>query len=186
MILDLPQLAERVNAYGVSLFRLETLDTYRSASDGDDVTRYLRGEPAPDPERKGAWLSRLRRERAQGLLRQRVHVVRGPLSPYCRYECEWGYSLNSEAGEDIRILDLAEQRLPAAADVGHDFWLVDGHDVIRMDYDDTGRFVQAELLGAEALPRYRAARDALLDAAEPFDFYWGRHPEYHQVNNRAA
>ncbi len=34
-------------------------------------------------------------------------MLRTPLSDYLRYECEWGYTYNVTAGEDVRILDLA-------------------------------------------------------------------------------
>ena len=50
-----------------------------------------------------------------------------------------------------------------------------------MHYDAGGRYLGAEILGEEMLPRYLAARDAALGAAEPFASYWRRHPEYHQV-----
>jgi hypothetical protein len=186
MMLTLPQLAEKISGFRTA-FRLETLDAYVSASDGVDVARYLRGEPEPDPERKGRWLAQLRAEREQGRLRQRVHVLASPVGPYIRYECEWGYLPNSVAGEDIRILDLAIRPRPAALEVvDHDFWLVDDAEAIRMHYDPGGRFTAAEVLAPSTLPRYQAARDATLAAAEPFGSWWRRHPEYHQVNNQAA
>jgi hypothetical protein len=116
-------------------------------------------------------------------------VLRSPLSGYLRYELEWGYAPNSEAGQDIRVLDLAERARPEAlAEIDHDFWLIDGETVARMIYDAGGRFVAAEILPPAQLPRYLAARDAALAAAEPFRSYWDRHPQFHQANqaNRAA
>jgi hypothetical protein len=185
MMLTLAQLGERISGFRTA-FRLETLDAYVSASDGGDVDRYLRGDPEPDPERKGRWLAQLRAEREQGRVRQRVHVFRGPLTGYLRYECEWGYAPNYQAGEDIRILDLTERPRPPGLDVDHDFWVVDDQDVIRMHYDQDGRFIGAEVLAPAAIPRYQATRDAALAAAEPFSGWWARHPQYHQVNNQAA
>jgi hypothetical protein len=186
MTLDLSQLSDLINRYSATAFRLETLDAYTSGSDGGDVARYLAGKSDPDPARKGPWLNRLRSERAGGRLRQRVHVLRSPLAEYLRYECEWGYVPNSQAGEDIRILDLAERGLPTAlADIDHDFWLIDGQTSIRMYYDGDGRFERAEILAPAELPRYLAARDAALAAAEPFSAWWGRHPQFHQVNQAA-
>jgi Family of unknown function (DUF6879) len=184
-MLDLSQLSERINGFARTAFRLETLDLYSSGSDGGDVARYLRGEPAPDPARKEPWLARLRDERASGKLRQRVHVLRSPLSPYLRYECEWGYAYNAPF-EDIRILDLAERAFPPGLIADHDFWLIDDQDLIIINYDDGGRFASAEIAAAAELPRYQAARSAALAAAEPFLAYWRRHTEYHQENNRAA
>jgi len=168
------------------VFRLELLDAYEVGTDGGDVARYLAGEHFPDPDRKGPWLAHLRAERADGRLRQRVHVLRTPLSGYLRYECEWGYEPNSDAGEDIGILDLAERPLPPALDgIDCDFWLLDDEQAIKMHYDQGGRFTGAELLAPAELPRYRAARDAAIATAEPFTRFWARHPEYHQVNQAA-
>jgi hypothetical protein len=101
-----------------SLFRLEALPAYDVPTDRGDFPRYLAGEPAPDMERKGRWLDFLREQRAQGIDRHRVRVLRTPLSDYDRYACEWGY--NVPAGEDTRVLDLTERPLPAEV-VDHDF-----------------------------------------------------------------
>src|SRR5215469_9904425 len=68
-----------------SAFRLEVLDRYDVAADGVDFERFLRGEPEPMRERKKPWLDHLRRERASGILRHRVHVLRTPLTDYLRY-----------------------------------------------------------------------------------------------------
>jgi hypothetical protein len=184
-MLDAAQLGDLIRSrFTASAFRLETLDSYDVGSDGGDVARYLRGENGPDPARKDAWLARLRREVSEGRRRQRVHVWTGPLTPYLRYEAEWGYLPNVRAGEDVRILDLAERPRPEGLPE-HDFWLLDNRTAIRMHYDAGGSFVGAEVVGDDALPRYIAARDAAVRAAEPFIPYWQRHPEYHR-QNRAA
>ena len=183
--LDAPRLGELIRSrFNRHAGRVELLDAYDVGSDGGDVARYLRGEPAPDPERKGAWLARLRAERVAGKLRQVVHVVRAPLSPYLRYEFEWGYLPNVAAGQDVRILDLAERPQPSL-DIDRDFWLLDGELAVRMHYDQDGRFVGAEVMPPSELPRYQAAWEAVLEAAEPFTSYWRRHPEYHRVNQAA-
>lgn len=186
MMLDTARLGELIRSrFTRHAFRLETLDAYDVGDDGSDVARYLRGKPEPDPERKGAWLARLRTEQAAGKTRQRVHVLRSPLSDYLRYECEWGYLPNVSAGEDVRILDLAERTRPVALDIDHDFWLLDDQVVVRMHYDERGQFLGAEVLDGAELSRYRAAKDAALAFAEPFTSYWDRHPEYHRANRAA-
>ena len=100
-------------------------------------------------------------------------------------DSDGGYAYNVKAGQDVRILDLAERHRPAAVDVDHDFWLVDDQTLIRMHYTPYGEFSAAEPLAPAALPRYLAARDAALKAAEPFGSYWERHPEYHRAANPA-
>lgn len=159
-----------------SAFRLEVLDHYDVGSDGGDFERYLRGEPAPTMERKQPWLDRLRRERQAGIHNHRVHVLSTPLTDYLRYECEWGYAPNVEAGEDVRIIDLSERALPEGV-VDHDFWLIDDRHAIRVHYDEDGKFLGAEPLDDDELPRYVQARDAAVAASEPFASWWSRHPE---------
>jgi hypothetical protein len=164
-----------------SAFRLELLDRYDVESDGDDVARYLRGEPEPSPERKEPWLDRLRREREAGILNHRVHVLRTPLSDYLRYECEWGHARNA-AVEDIRIVDLAERDAPDGLP-GHDFWLIDDLHVIRMHYDEAGRYLGAEPVDDSQLSQYQLARDSAVAAGEPFVDWWSRHPEEWQAHH---
>lgn len=158
-----------------SAFRLELLDHYEVESDGVDYARFLQGEAMPTMERKQPWLEHLQRERAAGILRRRVHVLRTPLTDYLRYECEWGYVLNANAGEDIRILDVTERPLPDGIP-DHDFWLIDDWHPIRMVYDDAGRFLGAEPIPGD-LRTYQEACDALVAASEPFGIWWARHRE---------
>ncbi|MFS8532673.1 DUF6879 family protein [Sphaerobacter thermophilus] len=185
-MLDVQGLNEYIDTYFTrTLFRLETLDQYEVASDGSDFARYLQGEPEPDWDRKGPWLDHLRDEARRGLYRHRVHVLRGPLGDYLRYECEWGYAYNARAGEDIRILDLAETPEPTGL-VDHDFWLIDDERVLRMHYDEAGQFVGAEELPRDATARYREARDAAWNHGTPFESYWAEHPQYWRGSAHAA
>jgi hypothetical protein len=161
------------------LFRLEVLDAYDVATDGGDFARYVAGERGPDPARKGPWLQRLREDAARGLHNSRVHVVRSPLNDYLRYEMEWGYLPNSEAGEDIRILDLAETSAPRLPD--HDFWLMDRNTAVIMRYDDAGRFLGAHVAPRRRLWSYQRAAEMAWDAAVPFGHYWAAHPGYQRT-----
>ena len=160
-------------------FRLEVRDSYAVASDGGDLARYLAGEDVPDATRKSAWLDELRADTAAGKRWQWVHVVRGPLSDYLRYEFEWGYAVNIHAGAEVRILDLAEQTAPAGLP-DEDFWLLDDEAVLIMRYDGGGQFLGAERAALGGLSRYRRARDAAWAAAVPFADYWAAHLGYHR------
>jgi hypothetical protein len=175
-VLDEAALGDLLDTAVRDLFRLETLDLYEVRSDGSDFDRYLRGEPGPDMARKQPWMDRLAADAARGLRNYRVHVLRSPLSPYVRYECEWGYAFNVTAGEEIRVLDLAERPEPAGL-VHEDFWLMDDTTVVRMRYRE-GRFTGAEVLPPADLDRYRAARDAAWHGAVPFTEYWSAHRHY--------
>lgn len=163
-----------------SAWRLEALDVYDVESDGDDVARYLAGQDRPTNTTQGPWLEQLRNDTAAGKSWSRVHVFRGPLSDYLRYECEWGYVYNVAAGEDVRILDLTERDEPAGL-LNEEFWLYDDRYVLVMKYDDAGHFLGGIPVEDESqLPKYLAARDAAVAAAEPFTDWWERHPQYHR------
>ncbi|MCI0689628.1 MAG: hypothetical protein L0Y54_20695 [Sporichthyaceae bacterium] len=123
--MDASELGDYIDArLSRSAFRLELLDQYEVESDGEDLARFLRGEEGPTPERKQPWLDRLVADRVAGILNHRVHVLRTPLTDYLRFECEWGYAPNVAAGDDVRIVDLAERAAPAGL-TDHDFWLID-------------------------------------------------------------
>lgn len=169
-----------------SVFRLETLDAYAVPAESSEFRSYLQGGP-PDRAAWQPWLDYLRTEGSRGVWRHKVHVLTTPLSDYLRYECEWGYAVTTtETPEEVRILDLAERpHEQELAVVDHDFWLVDGERVVRMHYADDATFLGAELLGPEATPRYRAARDAAWRLGVDFGPWWAERPEYHR-DHRAA
>jgi hypothetical protein len=176
-VLTLDQLGEFVARHHTQdLFRLETLSFYNAVSDSDDLGRYLRGEPAPTAEAKRPWLDRIRADVTSGRAWRRIHAVTQPLSNYVRYECEWGYVPNSAAGEQVRIAELT----PALAQVG-DFFVLDGRHVVRSRYDETGRFVHAEVMGdsASAAP-FLAIAELLWNQATNFSTWWDAHPRYHR------
>lgn len=175
-VLTLDQLGEFVAKYHTrDLFRLETLSFYNAASDADDLHRYLRGEPAPAAEAKRPWLDRIRADVASGRSWRRIHAVAEPLSDYVRYECEWGYVPNSAAGEQIRMTELT----PALAAIG-DFFVLDGKHVARSRYDETGRFVNAEVMGDSASVPFLAIAELLWNQATNFSTWWNSHPRYHR------
>lgn len=177
--LDLSGLVDQLDRFESRLFRMETLPAYAVDSDGDDYHRYVRGELEPDWERKQPWLDELRADRDSGKLRYRVRVLSAQLTDYERYACEWGYALNTQAGEDIRVLRRGEHPVPAGL-IERDFWVVDDDATVAMHYDDAGRFTSAEVLPADVLREHLDARDEAWAAAEPFGPWWARHPELHR------
>ncbi|QXV63508.1 DUF6879 family protein [Amycolatopsis sp. TNS106] len=186
-MLDEEQLGDYIDArFTRRLFRLETHDFLDVGSDGDDFQRYLAGQPGPDMARKNAWLDVLRSEVAQGKYTYRVHVVRSPLTDYLRFDFEWGYVHNEEAGERIGILDLAERDAPSEL-INHDFWLIDDEHLVLMHYDDRGRFTGAEPVDdVNELARYQACAQAAWSAAQPFGDYWRGHPDAWRDSHHAA
>ena len=181
-----------------SAFRLETLQSYEVASDGSDYRRYLDGERTWTPERKQPWLDHLRSERDRGLYRHRVRIVTRPVTPYTRYECEWGYEPNVAAGEDVRVLDLGEYPLSVELTSTDwwrfDWWLIENvareRYVLGMSYEPDGQFRDAWIAdkGTDTPPvaAFVAIRNLLWSAAEPFTSWWSRHGELHRDGARAA
>jgi hypothetical protein len=178
-LLNERELGELLDQAQRDLFRMETLDSYDVGSDGGDFARYVAGEPGPDPARKEPWLARLRADAERGLQNRRVHVLRSPVGDYLRYESEWGYAPNSDAGEEIRILDLVEVAGPRGL-IAEDFWVMDNATVVRMHYDHGGRFEGASVAPRWQLRKYRRAAEAAWQVSVPFRDWWAAHPEYHR------
>jgi hypothetical protein len=148
-------------------FRLETHPVYDMASEQEEYEQFLTtGElhiPDDDP-----WLVRVRQFRASGRWIGRVHVLRQPLNDYLRYEFAV-YRHTSQAGEDIRVLDLTTQPDPGLP--SQDFWLFDETSVVRMDYDQHGRQTGRELLQDTDLAPYVAWKRTALAHAQSFGEY---------------
>jgi hypothetical protein len=112
---------------------------------------------------------------------RRVRVLRLPLSDYDRMACEWGYVHNSEAGEDIRVFELTcddSSQVARSAQSAEDFYVLDQHIALLMDYTDDGEFSGAEKTSAAGAFEELAGMYWL--AAEPFEQWWAAHPEYHR------
>jgi hypothetical protein len=186
-MLDLSQLRQTLEGTTQDLFRWETLPAYEVASDGSDYRRYLDGADAPTMERKQPWLDTLRAWAEQGRPRRRVRIIHDPITDYERYACEWGYALNAEAGEIIRVIDLAQTQLPPElARMVEDFWLVDGCEVVAMHYEPDGQFRAAEILPPEQVAEYRETAALAWELSEDFATWWDAHPEHHRSSYRLA
>lgn len=162
-------------------FRMETLPRYTVDSETDRLRRYLNGEPLRIEPATREWLEFMADEIRSGKRWYKVHILRSPISEYLRFECEWGYAVSTEYGQEVYILDESERARPEGIP-DEDFWLFDEDTVARLHYDDEGRFLGAELADRAELPRYRRHRDLALEVAEPFTAWWGRHPEYRREN----
>lgn len=177
---------EHFHRAGDRLFRMECLPRYM-ASEGEesDFQRYLAGADGPDMERKEQWLAILRAEEARGLISYRVRAFSNAMTEYERYEADWCYVHNADAGEDIYVVRDGEHESPNTM-IREDFWLINDALLIPMGYDEGGRFLGADIVtDAEAIAPYLRARDDAYAAAEPFRTWWARHPELRQ-RQRAA
>lgn len=167
------------------LLRVQTLDFYGVASDGDDFHRYMAGAAEPATPGKQAWLKKLRDDANQGRIRRNVHVVREPLTDYLRYQFEWGYVYNVKAGQDVRV--LAVEDTAAARHLFHvgDFNVVEHKDVARLRYGADGAFLGAVQVGADAADGYAALAELAWELATPFTAWWTQRPHYHRATRAA-
>ena len=182
LLMDLPTLGAFIEANyyrpGDSVFRMECLPEYAVESDGDDYHRWLAGEAEPTWFRKQPWLDELAAARNNDMTHRRVRRFGPTLTDYELYACEWGYALNAEAGEDIRVLRDGEHDVPDLLE--SEYWVINDGTVVPVLYDGHGRFVGAGVLPSDRAAEFRHDRDAAWAAAEPFAQWWARHPELHR------
>lgn len=185
MRLDEAALDEYTDQFVHDAFRHETLTAYDVSSDGGEFARFRAGERSPNAEVVAPWGRWVRQQRARGATVRRLRILFAPPGNYLRFEMAWAYTANVQAGEDIRILDLAGQPRPPFV-VDDEFWLLDRERAALMHYDERGRFDHADTVeGFDATPIVLAA-DMAWDAAEPFTAWWARHPQYHRPIKASA
>lgn len=157
------------------LLRVENRRAYASASDGGDFARYLAGEA--EPEQGAAWQDRLRAATRAGKAWTKLHVVEADdLSPYEQYEFEWGFAYTTQAGEIVKILSVEPGELAEVPD----FWVVDHEHVVRMTYDDGGKFSHAQPITGPDAATYRALARLLWAQSEHFSEWWQARPYLHR------
>ncbi|MGH7881921.1 MAG: DUF6879 family protein [Candidatus Dormibacteraceae bacterium] len=132
-------------SFSRSAFRLETLPRYEVEEEAEEFAAYLEGNPLP-PESSDDidWRHWIETSTRQGRSWSRVHIMPEQLTPYLRYQIEWGYLFNSQAGEDIRLLFSHAASIPSNLPC-RDFWLFDDSKVVIMHYAETGKYLGAEI-----------------------------------------
>jgi len=158
------ELQQHFETFKRSAFRLETLDSYDVERHNEDFRRFLTGEPLP-LGRNEKWCEQIRTAVQDGKTYERIHVLPAALTPYLRYEIEWGYVFNADAGEQIALV-------PADALVNAeslaDFWLFDDETVLLMHYDETNKPAGVtNIRDEEEVAIYRGIRDQLRSQATP-------------------
>jgi hypothetical protein len=168
------EFSELFQSFRTSAFRLECLSEYRTPNDVANMDAYLEGKPLP-LHSFDAWCDLVRDAVSAGKEMSRVHVIPSRLTPYLRYEIEWGYAYAAEAGERILLLqhDVPAQVLgtwPVS-----DFWLFDDAIAVRMQYAEDGRFEWAErIMDGDMIDEYRRIRDTATAEAVPLQTYLAR------------
>jgi hypothetical protein len=123
-------------------FRLETLDLYSVQEEAENYRRFLKGDRPPASNNE-EWCQLIKGNVTAGKVMERIHVVSVPLTPYVKFEIDWGYVHSRAAGEQIRMLDRT--RVPKELGSVRDFWLFDEKVLVFMCYQKDGAFVGAEI-----------------------------------------
>jgi hypothetical protein len=174
--MSLAEMAAWIDArHTFHLLRVENRRAYAAASDGGDFARFLAGEA--EPKEGAAWQDRLRASTQAGKLWTKLHVIEDDRpSPYEQYEASWGFRYTTRAGEVVKILSVEPGTL---ADVP-DFWVVDHEHVMRMTYDDAGRFAHAQPVTGPDAATYRALARLMWSQGQLFEAWWEAHPDLHR------
>jgi hypothetical protein len=152
-----------------SAFRLETLPAYDVADEGEELRMFLEGKPKPE-RAVSPWQQMIRSHVEAGRQMQRVHLVRGDLTDYLRWEIGWGYPDNAAAGEDIRILQVGPGELPELGE--EDFWLFDDELAVLMRYGPGGEWLgQDSTRNGDVVEACRRKRDVALSLAVPLSTF---------------
>lgn len=155
---DPAEFEAQFTTFSYSAFRLEQFQYY----DGTG--------PAPE------WAAQVKANRRWGKTHQRVHVVTEPLTAAMREELTEGYPGNVAAGEDIRIIPVADgwpEGVPC-----EDFWLFDSSRLYAMRYEPDGKFAGAtRVRDPQRVVAACGARDAALHRAIPWRAYVTSRPE---------
>lgn len=167
------ELEERLRRIRYSVFRLETLQTYRGSGEDEAIAAFEAGHPHPPPDPEQVeWEAMIRSHVRAGRVMQRVHVVVHPLSDYMRFELTWAYAPNVAAGEDVRIVPVRPGE-PWPVDLPHhDFWLLDGGELYDAHYADDGTWLGvAPVVDPAAVVRACRWREAALHHAQSWRSY---------------
>ena len=169
MLLDGEGWREVFDAYKRSAWRFEAQPTYTMPNEGENVTRFLRGEPKPI-DHNATWHQRVRAYKAAGRTIGRVRIVRHPLTDYQRYQFAWGIPGNIEAGEDIRVLDTTrdDYGLPLT---GRDWWIFDDAKVVNLNFRPDGTQISRELVESPDLAQHLQWRAVAMANSVPFAEY---------------
>lgn len=173
-----PAFRDRFEQFRYSVFRLETLQSYGNSGEDPALEAFQAGHPHLVTPGKQRWTAMIRANAHAGRTLQRVHVVTEPISDYLRFELTWGYGPNVEAGEDIRIIPVAEGD-PWPADLPHrDYWLFDARELYDMHYESDGTWLGTEpVTDPDRIVQACTWRDAALFHAVPWSEYVATHPE---------
>lgn len=171
--MEISEFGQLFASFTKSAFRLETLSQYLVEEEARSFELFVAGQPLPD-EPHTDWVDLVGAASAAGKTLQRVHVLHPPLTPYLRFELEWFYPFNAQAGEQIHILDHPDPKSLFPNLPFGDFWIFDDSVVVKMEYDADGRFLAPSRVSDDTIASYSQCRTIALEASIPFSEYLAR------------
>ncbi|GHB00453.1 hypothetical protein GCM10010330_63220 [Streptomyces tendae] len=147
MLLDGDDWKATLRGFQSEAWRLETLPQYLMPQESGELEAFRAGKRVDPETYSSPYTEDLKRFRAEGKSKGRVHVVTRPLSEYLLFEFSRYYAPHVLAGEDIRILDVTERENPLPG--VQDFWMFDRSTVVLMHYESDGTQVSRELFEGE-------------------------------------
>jgi hypothetical protein len=112
--------------------RLETRQRYAVPWEDEGLAAWRRGEPEPTTPQMERTSETLRKVAESGARIGRVRFVELPFTEYTRHEFDVAYPRNTEAGEEIHVLDRAQH--PEFDHVRDDFVVFDDTSVMWYRY----------------------------------------------------
>ena len=100
---------------------------------------------------------------AYGIPVRRVRLIRFPLTNYTKFALHT-YQASAKVGEDTWV--IADEDFDKLGIPSKDFWLIDEHVVLSLEYDSAGNYLQCHRQGGVSLAYAQYARD-LLSSAVP-------------------
>lgn len=119
-------------------FRLELLQKYTVEEEKEILDHFLKTGKLKKKE-MGEWYKIITNAIDRGAIMERVHVIKKPLTDYIRFEME-SYKLTTKNGEKVFLLSQ-EEFDKIKSPINSDFWLFDDKIVLKMSYNEEGRFL---------------------------------------------
>ncbi|MGW3819556.1 DUF6879 family protein [Streptomyces sp. NPDC005046] len=171
MLLDGDEWRATLRGFQSEAWRLETLPQYCVPQESEELEAFRAGKRIDPHTYSSTYTEELKRLRAEGKRKGRVHIVTRPLSGYLQFEFSRYYAPHILAGEDIRILDVTDRENPLP-DV-RDFWMFDRSTVVLMHYEGDGTQIGRELYEGEPADFVEYQRIAVAESVPFLEYVQG-------------
>jgi hypothetical protein len=158
----------------LSVFRLETYQTYVAEGERTRVQAFLTGQPLPERTvLTSPMMARMARTTMAGVVWTRARLITWPLTDYTRFALV-GYQESAAVG--LRTFLAYVDTHPELAALDREFWLFDAGTpravAMLMDYDSNGRLLGSRITRDSAeLDRCDRDRELALAHAIPLNHF---------------